>query len=185
LFRETFTEGLERAVESRREKNGGEGRGSGPTAAARVRNEGEDFSASFLELRDAVGRSCRRQAKWQAKVIAAIEVTLEFAAAEPGKARALTVDARRSAFGDLNPEQVVLHYFAGRLAEVAPAEKRVPISTDEGIVEAIAALIRGHLLGETESALPAAAPDLVYLALMPYLSLAETRRWADAAAADA
>ena len=161
---------------------GGEGsQASGPTAAARVRAEGEDFSASFHQLRDAVRKACRRQAEWEGKVVAGIEVALEFAATEPGKALALTVEARRPDFGERNPEQVLLAYFSERLSAIAPTAERKPISTDESIVESIAVFIRGHLLGGTEGQLPATAPDLVYLALMPYLGLAETRRWAERA----
>lgn len=166
-------------MKTRRVNEGGGCQASGPTAAARVRAEGEDFSASFHQLQDAVRKACRRQAKWEGKVVAGIEVALEFAATQPGKALALTVEARRPAFGERNPEQVVLAYFAERLSMVAPAAARKPISTDESIVESIAVFIRGHLLGGTEAELPATAPDLVYLALMPYLGLKETKRWAE------
>jgi hypothetical protein len=164
--------------------NGGrqEGAPSGVSAAALVRDTGEDFSASFLDLQDVVRRSCRRQTKWEAKVVAGLQATLEFAAAYPGKARALTIDARRPAFGDRNPEQVVIAYVAAQIGKVAPAGRRMPISTDESIVEAIAAIVRGHLLAGTAELLPATAPDLVYLSLMPYLGLEETNRWAQAAA---
>jgi hypothetical protein len=181
LFGSGFTEGLERAVKARRAYGGDGSQGSGPTAAARVRAEGEDFSASFHQLQDSVRRACRRQAGWEAKVVAGIEVALEFAAQHPGKALALTVEARRPAFGERNPEQVVLAYFAEGLSAVAPATARKPISTDESIVESIAVFIRGHLLGGTEAQLPGAAPDLVYLVLLPYLGLSETKRWAASA----
>jgi hypothetical protein len=179
LVRSTFEEGLERAVKARRPNDGDGSQASGPTAAARVRAEGEDFSASFHQLQDAVRGACRRQAAWEGKVVAGIAVALEFAATEPGKALALTVEARRPNFGERNPEQVVLAYFSERLSAVAPAVARKPISTDQSIVESIAVFIRGHLLGGTEARLPATAPDLVYLALMPYLGLEEARRWAD------
>lgn len=146
------------------------------------RSEGADFTASFLEIQQLVHEACKRESRWQAKIVAAIAVTLEFAAAEPAKARALTLSARRPAFGERYPEQVVISYFAGELGAVAPQASRVAISTDEGIVEAIALLVRGHLLDGAEDRLPAAAPDLVFLALMPYLGLAETRQWAESAA---
>jgi hypothetical protein len=163
---------------------GGDGRGLGPSsvsAAARVRATGEDFSASFLELQDQVRKTCRRQVKWEAKVVAGIHAALDFAASNPGKAIALTVHARRPAFGDRNPEQVVIAYFVGLLAEVAPAEKRLPISTDESIIESIATIVRGHLLAGTADQLPEVAPDAIYLALLPYLGLEGTRRWAESA----
>jgi hypothetical protein len=164
--------------------NGGGKRGQGPSgvsAAARVRASGEDFSASFHELQHAVLDSCRRQVKWEAKVVGGIEATLNFAATSPAKAIALTVNARRPAFGDRNPEQVVLAHFAGLLDEVTPAERPLPVSTDKSIVESIAAVVRGHLLAGTQDQLPEVAPDLVYLALLPYLGLEGTKRWVESA----
>jgi hypothetical protein len=152
---------------------------SGVSAAARVRASGEDFSASFLELQQAVLDACRRQVKWEAKIVAGIDAALDFAAANPAKAIALTVNARRPAFGDRNPEQVVLAHFAGLLDEVAPAERPLPVSTNRSVVESIAALVRGHLLAGTEDQLPEVAPDLVYLALLPYLGLEGTKRWVE------
>ena len=143
---------------------------------------GPDFTACFLELREVVAQTCRLQTKWEAKVVAGIQAALGFAAAEPAKARALTVSARRPAFGERYPEQVVISYFARELGAVAPRAKRVAISTDESVVEAIALLVRGHILQRSEDRLPQTAPDLVYLALMPYLSLAEVRHWAESAA---
>jgi hypothetical protein len=149
---------------------------SGVSAAARVRASGEDFSASFLELQEAVRDACRRQVKWEAKVVVGIHATLQFAAASPAKALALTVHARRPAFGDRNPEQVVIAHFVARLRDVAPATRRLPVSTDESIVKSIATVVRGHLLGGTEDQLPEIAPDVIYLALLPYLGLAATKR---------
>jgi hypothetical protein len=150
---------------------------SGVSAAARVRATGEDFTASFLQLQDAVRDACTRHTDWEARVVAGIKATLEFAAAEPAKAEALTVKARRPTTRDRDPEREVIAYFSGLLSAIAPAERRFPISTDAAIVESIAAIIRGHLLGKTADRLPGIAPDLVYPALMPYLGLAGTRRW--------
>jgi hypothetical protein len=164
--------------------NGGGGREqrlSGISAAARVRASGEDFSASFAELQQFVRDACRRQVRWEAKVVAGIDATLEFAAASPAKATALTVNARRPAFGERNPEQVVLAHFADLLGELTPPERPLPVSTDKSIVESIAAVVRGHLLAGTEDQLPEVAPDLVYLALLPYLGLEGTKRWVESA----
>jgi hypothetical protein len=155
-----------------------------PTSViATRRSEGPDFIASFLEIQRLVHEACKRESRWEAKIVAGIGAALEFAAREPAKARALTLSARRPAFGERYPEQVVISYFAGELGAVAPRARRVPISTDEGIVEAIALLVRGHLLDGAQDRLPAAAPDLVYLALLPYLGFAETTDWAESVAA--
>jgi hypothetical protein len=152
------------------------------SAAARVRSEGEDFAACFAELKGLVGEACGQQDEWEAKVVAAIQAITGFAAASPAKALALSVEARRPGPDDRIPAEEVIAYFAERLCELAPAAKRTPISTDESIVEAIALIVRGHLLAGTAEQLPEAAPDLVYLALMPYLGLAQTRGWTNALA---
>jgi hypothetical protein len=152
------------------------------SAAAQVRNEGESFAASFDELKSLVSRACGEHGEWEAKVVAGIQAAVDFVAANPGKARALTVEARRPNADDQAPAADVITYFADLLGQHAPAEKRAPISRDESIVEAIAVVIRGHLLAGTAKQLPETAPDLVYLALLPYLGLAETRGWTNALA---
>jgi hypothetical protein len=111
--------------------------------------------------------------------VAGIRAAVEFAVTNPAKAEAVTVNARRGAAGARGSEQEVIAYFAGLLGEVTPSEKRFAISSDEGIVESIATVFRGHLLAGTTDQLAEAAPDLIYLALMPYAGLAGTRRWID------
>jgi hypothetical protein len=158
---------------------GSEGGQARTSAIARHRNAGEDFSASFHELQDEVRGACRRQSRWEAKIVAGVRATLDFAAANPAKATALTLDARRPSFGESNPEQVVIAHFVALLGKVAPAERRFPVATDQSIVESVAALIRGHLLRGSEDQLPNSVPDIVYLALMPYLELPEVARWTE------
>ncbi len=162
--------------------NGGGGRNRrGPiSAAARVRSEGEDFGTSFAELKREVRSACQRQVEWEAKVVAAIEAITAFAAASPAKALALSVEARRPGPDGRVPAQEVISHFAAELGSVAPSARRVSISSDESVVEAIAMIVRGHLLAGTAEQLPQASPDLIYLALMPYLGLAETRGWTQA-----
>jgi hypothetical protein len=152
------------------------------SAAARVRSEGEDFATSFAELKCQVSDACDQHEKWEAKVVAAIQAIADYAAASPAKALALTVEARRPRPDEQIPAEEVIAYFAAQLGELAPSAKRTPISTDESVVEAIALIVRGHLLAGTAKQLPEAAPDLIYLALMPYLGLAETRGWTNALA---
>jgi hypothetical protein len=156
----------------------------GPTAGAgapvRWRPPAASFLTSFVALQDAVSTACGEQAEWQAKVAAGIRAALEFAAADPAAVHALTIDARRQAPDDGNRAEEVVRYFAGMLGNVAPAERRFPISTDEGTIEAIAMVIRGQLLSGTTDELPELAPDLTYLALMPYMGLAEARRRTEA-----
>jgi hypothetical protein len=164
------------------EKDGLNGQGAasevGASAAARVRTGGPDFESSFLALRGVVRTECAGELDWQARVAVGLRTVLEFAAARPDRARALTVQLHHGA--DSDREDEVLDYFAFLLAHTIPEEKRVPISSLAGIVDSIATIIRGHLLAGSTSELGAIVPDLVYLILMPYTGLAEARRWASA-----
>jgi hypothetical protein len=149
------------------------------TAAARVRRGSAQFLPSFIALQGAVSRACARQVEWEAKVCAGIRAVLDFCAAEPLAARALTINARRRDGVAGGYEQELFNYFADRLAGVTPKEARFPISTDEGIIESIAIAVRGHLLADTAEQLPELAPELIYLALMPYTGLTGARHWAE------
>lgn len=155
--------------------------GGGPAAATRVRTSGPDFSASFLALRDAVRKTCAAETQWQARIVVGLRAVLEFAAADPAAARALTIQARNGTPDAAANQDEVIAYFTEWLGEMTPAEKVVAVSTDRGAVDSIATIVRGHLLAGSAEQLPAALPDLAYLVLMPYTGLAEARRWASSA----
>jgi hypothetical protein len=149
------------------------------TAAARARNGTTQFLPSFAALQGAVTIACDAASRWEPKIAAGIRAALDFAADDPGAAAALTINARRSSSSQGDREREVISHFAGMLGKVTPDEMRFPISTDEGVVESIAITVRGHLLAGIESELPALAPELTYLALMPYTGLAGARRWSE------
>jgi hypothetical protein len=149
------------------------------SAGARARAPTEDFSSSFEALKGAVRSACARQLEWEAKVVVGVRAALEFAAANPGCAHALTIAARRESPPGGHREEEVISYFAALLGEDAPPQWPAPAASEEGLVESIAIVVRGHLLAETTDQLPARAPDLVYLTLMPYIGLAGARRWAE------
>jgi len=156
--------------------------GSEESAAAGARRGKARFLPSFAELKDQVAQACAGEELWQAKVVAGVQAVLEFAAADPQGAHALTVDARRRRSGEVDLEQEAVTYFADLLREVVAVERRFAISNEEAVVESIATIIRGHLQLGTATALPELAPDLVYMTLMPYLGIAEARSWASAVA---
>lgn len=110
---------------------------------------------------------------------AGVRAALEFAAAHPDAARALTIHARRSAGEAGDRERELIRYFSRLLGEVTPAEVRYPISTDEGLIESIATTVRGHLVSDSAVELPVLTPEFTYLALMPYTGMAGARRWAE------
>jgi hypothetical protein len=145
----------------------------GTTATARVRQAGEDFDASFSELRRRVREACAPEEDWETRVVAGINAVLAYATANPGAARAITVQAR-TPDGDGDRQVEVIDYFTEVLSSVAPEEARFPISTNRGIVESIASVVRGHLLAGTCKELPGTAHDLAYLTLMPFLGMRGT-----------
>jgi hypothetical protein len=168
-------------VRARSSGTGARRRHGEDTSAARARRGSAEFLASFAALQEKVRVACASHRRWEEQVVAGIHAALRFAAEEPQMAHALIVHGRREPSGGGDREHEVIAYFASRLASVAPAEHRRPVSNDEGVVEAIAALVRGHLQAGSAELLPAAAADFVYLALMPYLGLESARRWAEAA----
>jgi hypothetical protein len=141
-----------------------------------------DFSVSLDRLQDAVQGACARQGRWEEKVAAGIHAALGFAAAEPAAAHALTLYAPGHPSERGKRQDEMLAHFAGLLGQVAPSDSRYSISTDAAIVESIATLVRGHLLAGNAADLPSFAPDLAYLALMPYAGPAGARRWAETSA---
>jgi hypothetical protein len=151
----------------------------GMTEAARARRGNAEFLPSFAALQEAIARACAGKTPWEAKVAAGVRAALEFAAAHPDATRALTIRARREAGEAGDREQELIRYFSRLLGDVTPAEVRYPISTDEGLIESIATAVRGHLVSGDAGGLPALAPELTYLALMPYTGMAGARRWAE------
>jgi hypothetical protein len=154
-------------------------RAGGITEAAQARRGRAKFLPSFAALQEAVRSACATPPEWEAKVCAGIAAVLKFAAAEPEATLTLTVRAQRGENGQGGRQDEVLAYFAELLDRVTP-EQRVAISTNRGIVNAIATIIRGHLRAGSAAELPAQAPELAYMALMPYTGLEGARPWAEA-----
>jgi hypothetical protein len=153
-------------------------RAGGVTEAAQARRGRAKFLPSFAALQETVRTACEERAEWEAKVSAGIGAVLEFAAADPDAALTLTVRARREDSGPGDREDEVLAYFVELLEKTTPAG-RLEVSSDAGVVEAIATIVRGHLRAGSAKQLPGLAPELVYMALMPYSGLAGAERWAN------
>jgi hypothetical protein len=150
----------------------------GVTAEEIVRRGDAEFGPSFVALKGAVGRACAREGDWQARVVAGIGAILEFTVEDLAAARALTVCAGAQKTDGRDLEGEMLTYFAELLEDVAPDEMLFPISSAAGIVETSAVLIRGHLLAGRSERIGELGPELVYLALMPYVGLDSAREWA-------
>jgi hypothetical protein len=145
------------------------------------RAQGEEFSSSFDQLQREVREACGRESEWEARIRAGIRAALEFAAAHPGEARALTIEAS-SADSPVDRQDDVIAYFVGLLGEAAPPERLFPIAADRAMVAAIAMIVRSHLVSGSAGLLPELAPGLAHMILMPYTGLAGARHEAEAAA---
>jgi hypothetical protein len=153
-------------------------RSGGVTEAAQARRGRAKFLPSFVALQEAVRSACAAPSEWEAKVAAGIGAVLEFAAADSEAALTLTVRAQRGDAGAGDREDEVIAYFVELLGQTTPSE-RSAVSTDAGVVKAIATIIRGHLRAGGAARLPGLAPELVCMALLPYTGLAGAQRWAD------
>jgi hypothetical protein len=152
-------------------------REAAPTPIGRRAN-GEDFSASFDRLQGEVREACGREAAWEARVIAGVRAALEFAAAHPGEARALTIEAGGAGAAPDRRDEVITH-FARLLAEGAPSGKQFPIAADRAMVAAAVMIVRSHLVSGSARHLPELAPDLAFMVLLPYSGQARARHATD------
>ena len=138
-----------------------------------------DFSTSFEQLKGAVRKACAKQDEWPAKVAAGIRGAVDFCVSNPGAAQILVIETR-TARGHGDYTQMV-DGFAGLFDGEVPAKQRSAGPTDEALVGAIAAIVAYHLRSERLDLLEDAVPELVCLALLPYLGFDGAKGWADAA----
>jgi hypothetical protein len=132
-----------------------------------------------LEL--VIGSACGTDAEWPARVGAAVRAALELAATDPEAGRTLTEGAGHRGVDDEEFATLVDH-LAGLLTRGAPPRnERLPDAPT--VVIRIARQINLELEARGGHKLAAIAPDLTFLALMPYLGFAEARRWAQPTAA--
>jgi hypothetical protein len=136
------------------------------------------FESAFARLQVAVLEACARARPWPAQVAAAIETALAFAAADPAAARVLLVRAPVERPDGPGRHLRLVECFAELLAAEAPRDRRRPASAAEAVVGGIAVIVADHIRADDPQALPALLPELVELALVPYLGRAEARRWA-------
>jgi hypothetical protein len=133
-----------------------------------------DFERSFQRLQLAIQGACRHHDEWQAKIAAGVNAVLEFAPAEPAAARELTA---HGAYSSRRADEVTA-YFVRLLGEVAPAPRLSPGTTAEALVECVATLVRGRLIGGGTEGLPSLTPELVSLVLLPYAGSEVAGAWA-------
>jgi hypothetical protein len=132
----------------------------------------------FEGLESTVLDACAGRAEWPAGVAAAIYAGVDFAIAHPELVEGLDDEAGRGAASSPGYDLLIAR-LTQFLRERAPAEDRLPGSTDEALVGGVVGLVGDHLrIGKFER-LAELRPDLVLLTLLPYLGFAEARRWAN------
>jgi hypothetical protein len=125
----------------------------------------------------AVVESCDEHAEWPARIAAGINSVVDFMVANPAAARTFVVQSRSGEEGGDAGYVEMIDRFAGLLGAGAPHAERLPASSDESVVTLIAAIVSCHVRAGTVESLSNGDPDLVFLALLPYVGFAEACRW--------
>jgi hypothetical protein len=160
-----------------------EGRHGERDAAARVAPRGlaTAFDEAFARLRVRVERACLAEpdSDWPAQVSSGITAALDFAAAHPGDAQALTNDAlAMGKDGFSHYDRMLSHFAAGLLPgrTERPDGELLPEITEKMMVGGLASLIAQRLDFGRHAELPALAPEAIQFVLTPYLGTDEARR---------
>ena len=124
-------------------------------------------------------RACAGQKEWPAKVAAGIRGAVDFCVANPDTAQILVIETRTAT---RHPDYLEMVGGFARFIDVEVPAKLSVGPTDEALVGAIAAIVAYHLRSERLDRLEDAVPELVCLALLPYLGFDGAKGWADTAA---
>ncbi len=138
-----------------------------------------DFEGSLEQLHSAVSGGWGSEGEWPARFAASIRAALAFAIANPAAGRALTINSRGAGTDEYDS---LISSFSTRLCHNTPEDRRPTASTDHAVVNSIASVVGEHLRADRVDRLDEVAPDLVYLALLPYVGFDEARRCAESAA---
>lgn len=152
--------------------------GSGGSEVGRA----EAFGQLLGDLEASVAGACRPREEWPAQIGAGIYAGVEFAIGHPAVVDALLVletEERASSSGYTG----TIERLAGLISSTAPEGSRLPGTTDEALVAGIVGLVGDHVRVGRLEALEALRPDLVLIALLPYLGFDEARTWANRFAA--
>jgi hypothetical protein len=135
------------------------------------------YASSVEQLQTEVLEACGAHSDWPARVAAGIYAALDFAAANPEAARDLAVEARTEVAGAEYSRMV--DTFTEVFATEVPRERQLAGAMDQALISAIAMVVGDHLRTESADRLNDLGPELVHLALLPYLGFDEAKRWAE------
>jgi hypothetical protein len=140
--------------------------------------ERQPFGRLLDELEASVAAACEGEREWPAQVAGGIYAGVDFAISHPyvvDALMAMELAERASASG----YTVTIERLAALISRDAPAGSRLPGSTDEALVAGIVGLVGDHIRIGRFEVLEALRPDLVLLALLPYLGFDGAREWAN------
>jgi len=141
----------------------------------------ESVAAHLARLEREVEAACASEREWSRRIVAGVYAAIEFAAADPAAALVLTERAtvrwRRR-----EPEFTgMVERFARRLTRDAPAANpRLP--DPPAVVVCLARQINQRIEAGRAAQMMEIAPDLAFLALLPFVGFAGAQRWSQPAA---
>jgi hypothetical protein len=142
------------------------------------------YPLALARLEAAVLDACGVEREWPAQIAAAIYAGVDYAVAHPEVVETLATDAPVGA-DTLRRYESVIGRLTGFLRVKAPADRRLPGSTDEALIAGVVGLVGDHLRIGRLDRLRELRPELVLLTLLPYLGFAEAQKWANRAAESA
>jgi hypothetical protein len=129
-------------------------------------------------LESSVLSACDTEAEWPAQIAAGVAAGVDFVVANPALATVWVEETAGQGSYRGRYEQLV-----ARLCELirlrAPGDSRLPLATDEARVAGMVGLVGDHIRIGRIDRLVALKPELVLVALLPYLGFEEAREWAN------
>ena len=135
-------------------------------------------------LRSRMTEAASERSTWGEQVVAAVNAALQLLADEPEFARLATLEAvvagkagaerYRQSLDELVP-------FLKRGRDEAPGAYPLPPSTEDALIGGVASLIAREINAGRARELPALAPEVVNVLLLPYLGAGEAERLAQSA----
>ncbi len=143
--------------------------------------EEEDFAKALGRIETVVVDACAEESHWPAQITAGVCAGVDFVVANPGVVKSLAIDPAANR-GFRGRYERVVKRLTGLIHDQAPEGTRPSAVTSEALVGGMIGLIGDHLRVGRADRLADLRPDLVLLALLPYLDFGEAQFWANRAA---
>lgn len=139
------------------------------------------FAEARARLELAVGAACESHEEWSARITAGVYAAIELAAADPDGALVLTKQAS-ARWRRREPDFAsMVICFARRLAHGAPpANPRLP--DPHVVVVCLARQVNQRIEAGHAAQMMEIAPDLAFLALLPFVGFSGAQRWSQPSA---